>query len=414
MNKKKINAINLNLYGLFSLSVLVGFFFGEDSGGSGGFISDFYSTWPIIELINDGNFFNFSQYTIHFPLHYYIIYFLNLFLFDKESTRLAFCLVSLTVPYLFYLSLRFKFDNVDINKLFFFSLIIFFLPSFRSGAIWANTQISSLFFFLVFALFYVKWEKKISKKFNKEIFFQCFFLSCAVYSRQLYAIVFIFILYKYFYYLNFKNFLKVCSLIFFLSVPGLFLVYVSPRTLTTTLDTNLFNSFLVNNSIICFYLIPYFLLSNSEIYKKIKFKKINLQIILIFIILIYISTLFFDYNHKLGGGFFIKLSILFFDNYFLFFLSSFLGLILIYENFKDDKTNFFLFFLLIFGFSSYQIFQKYFEPMLLILIFILIKNKQNLIILNSYKKIFLFKFYFFIYLVFALLNHFYKITKTFV
>ena len=123
------------------------------------------------------------------------------------------------------------------------------------------------------------------------------------------------------------------------------------------------------------------------------------------------AAYFFDYNPSLGGGFFIKLSVLFFDNLYFFFLTSYFGLIYIYFLFKDDKESLIIFALIILGFSSYQIFQKYFEPMLVILLFTLIKNKKNTIILNNYKNILLFNLYFIIYLFSAILNDIYKITK---
>ena len=130
--------------------------------------------------------------------------------------------------------------------------------------------------------------------------------------------------------------------------------------------------------------------------------------------MILITTFGFNYNPSLGGGFFIKLSILIFNNLYFFFFTSFIGLISIYLFSREDKLSLILFFLLIFGFSSYQIFQKYFEPMLIILIFLIIKNNQNKIFLNSYKKIILFKSYFIVYLFSAIANDIFKITKSFV
>lgn len=412
MNKEKLNQTNVILYALLSISIFVGYFYGEDSSGSGGFISDFKGTWPIMSLINKGEFFNFSEYTIHFPLHYYFLYFLNIFFSDKDSVRFIFCILSLICPYLFYYALKLKFSKININKLFLFSLVIFLLPSFRSGAIWANTQITALVFFLLSLIFFLKWEKTGTKKFSKEIFYQCFFLSCAVYSRQIYAIVFLFILYKYFINLNFKDFLKTSIIIFIFSLPGFYLVFAVPSTIKVTFDFSLYNSVVINFSIISFYLIPYFILSYFKNFKDLSKKEFLLFIFFVFFILI--SAVLFDYNPKLGGGFFIKLSILIFNNLYFFFLTSYLGLVFIYFFFKEDKDSLIMFALIIFGFSSYQIFQKYFEPMLLILLLTLIKSQKNLIILNDYRNILLFNSYFACYLFSAILNDIFKITKNFV
>ena len=138
---------------------------------------------------------------------------------------------------------------------------------------------------------------------------------------------------------------------------------------------------------------------------------------LIFILLIFfllIAAYLFDYNPKLGGGFFIKLSVLIFNNLYFFFLTSYLGLIYIYLLYIDDKESLIILALIILGFSSYQIFQKYFEPMFIILLFTLIKNHKNEMILNNYKNILLFNLYFITYLLSAILNDIYKITKSFV
>ncbi len=411
---RNINLNNKILYMFLSLTILLGYYFGEDSSGSGGFVADFNNTWPVLSLIDRGEYFNFSEHTIHFPLHYYFLYFLNIFFESKDNVRLIFCIISLATPYIFYLILSEKFSKIDKNKLFFFALILFLLPSFRSGAIWANTQITALIFFLYSLHFFIKWENKNSKRYCKDIVLQCFFLSCAVYSRQLYAIIFIYILVKYFFALNYKDFLKTVITIFIFAVPGFLLVLESPRTLQTTFDLNFFNSFLVNTSIISFYLIPLIFLIDYKKIKDLNFKRTDYLILLIFAFLIFIAISGFNYNPSLGGGFFIKFSILIFNNLYFFFFTSFVGLISIYLFTREDKLSILLFLLLIFGFSSYQIFQKYFEPMFLILMFLIIKNSKNQIFLSNYKKILLFKSYFLVYFFSAITNDIFKITKSFV
>ena len=106
MQKEKIHQSNLLLYFGLSLTVLIGFYFGEDSSGAGGFITDFKSTWPILNLIENKEYFNFSKYTIHFPLQYYILYFLNSIIDNKDGVRFVFSLISLATPYLFFLVLK--------------------------------------------------------------------------------------------------------------------------------------------------------------------------------------------------------------------------------------------------------------------------------------------------------------------
>ena len=274
----------------------------------------------------------------------------------------------------------------------------------------------ALIFFIISIIFYLKWFNSNSKVVNKYIIFQCIFLSLAVYSRQLYAIIFIFILYVYLIKLEFKSFIKVSIIIFFYHYWNFF-VFLSPRTLTTTFDFNLINTFIVNTSIISFYLIPIFLVYYLNSYKNLKIienRKNDYLIIFFSSLLVILSSFYFNYNPSLGGGFFIKLSMLFFQNLNFFFFTSIIGSILILFIFKEDRNSIVLFILLIFGLSSYQIFQKYFEPMIIILLFSIIVFRPINIILSSYKNICIFKLYFLIYLFSAIINDIYKITKTFV
>ena len=63
---------------LFSLLTLfVGFYFNEDSSGSGGFINDFNDTWGYIEALKDDLFVSPAGWTVHTPLHYILVSKLN-------------------------------------------------------------------------------------------------------------------------------------------------------------------------------------------------------------------------------------------------------------------------------------------------------------------------------------------------
>ena len=125
-----------------------------------------------------------------------------------------------------------------------------------------------------------------------------------------------------------------------------------------------------------------------------------------------ILIFYFNYNYKLGGGFFIKLSVILFDNFFLFYLTSFIGLLLCSLLAFENKDNVLIIILMVVGMSSYVIFQKYFEPMFLIILFLLMKTKITEILLSKKTFIYLFHFYFIIYLLSAILNDILKITKT--
>ena len=98
-----------------------------------------------------------------------------------------------------------------------------------------------------------------------------------------------------------------------------------------------------------------------------------------------------------------------FNNLYFFFVTSFIGIILIMLIFKENKNTLILFLLLIFGFSSYQIFQKYFEPMFITLLFSLIEFSKIKLIFKNYINIVLFQSYFIVYLISAIINDIFKI-----
>ena len=141
----KINNYNKLLYFFLSLTLFIDLYFNIDTAGSGGYIIDFNSTWPLVENPLSYK----TNLDFKFPLHYYIAAAIYKLVNNKELLRFIYCLLALPIPYLFFLSLSIKFKKIDLNNLFLFSLIIFLLPSFRSAAVWPNTQITGIFFFLV-------------------------------------------------------------------------------------------------------------------------------------------------------------------------------------------------------------------------------------------------------------------------
>ena len=145
---------------LLSLTLLIGFFFNEDSAGSGGFIADYENTWPYIEVLKKSLFvlpWGENQYVGHTPLHFIILSKIYILIEDKYFIRLIFCLFSISIPILFYLCLKINYPNENKNNLLILSSLTFLFPSFRSGAIWAADHITALFFFLLFLFYYSKW-----------------------------------------------------------------------------------------------------------------------------------------------------------------------------------------------------------------------------------------------------------------
>ena len=409
----KISLLNKFFYFLLSLSLFVGFYFGEDSSGSGGHIADFNNTWQLVLNFQESLFIDFTEWIIVFPLHYIILSKIQSLVQDKYLLRLIYCSISLVIPYLFYLCLRNKFEKENKNLLYLFSLIIFLLPSFRSGAIWANSQITALILFLLSLIFFTKWiKKKDFNDINLNLLLQIIFISLTVYTRQLYAIIFLYFVYLYFQKLRFKIFFFTCAIIFLCSIPGLLLVYNFSITLSSSFDNRIYNSLLVNSSIISFYLIPiyFFLLFDKKVSLDFKDKKTVFVSIFLLIFVLVLSQ-HFNYNFRLGGGFFLKLSVILFNNFYLFFLTSAIGLFLLALISFENKNNFVLILLLLFIFASYQIFQKYFEPMFLLILFLIFDTKISYKFFSNFKHTYFFYFYILVYFISSVINDIFKITK---
>ena len=402
------------IFFLLSITLIIGFFFNEDSSGSGGFIADFNNTWGYVEALRESFFVLPSKWVIHTPLHFIILSKVHLLIESQYFIRLIFCIFSILLPFLFYLCLKINYPNENKNNLLILASLTFLFPSFRSGAIWANDHITALIFFMLFLIFFLKWTKKSNfKKLDGNVYLQTIFLALAVYTRQYYVLIYIFVMYIYFKKFSFLNFLKLSFIVFVFAIPGFFLIYFDPALLRATFDTKLQNTVLISASILSFYLMPIFfaiLFLNKE--KPLIEKKQQLLFILIAVIIVLLLSFFFNYNYKLGGGYFIKLSYLVFNNEILFLISSVIGLVLLFNLAKENNENILLISLLIFGFSAYMIFQKYFEPMFFFIFFLMIQSNVQKIFLKNIKNIYFLFFYLSVYLVTAIINDIYKITKT--
>jgi len=399
---------------ILSTTLIIGFFLNEDSAGSGGFVADFNNTWGYVEALSESFFVLPSKWVGHTPLHFIILSKIYMLIESKYLIRLIFCIISILIPVLFYECLKINYPEENKNNLLTLASLTFLFPSFRAGAIWANDHITALFFFLLFLFFFLKWIKESNfKKLTGNIYLQLVFLALAVYTRQYYALIYVYCMYLYIKKFSLFNFLKLSLIVTVLAIPGFLLIFFDPYLFRVTFDVKLYNTVLINTSILSFYLIPIFfttLFLNKE--KYLIEKKQQFSFILISITIVFLLSFFFDYNYKIGGGFFLKLSYLLINSEILFLISSVLGLILLFNLAKENNENILLICLLIFGFSAYMIFQKYFEPMFFFIFFLMIKSSIPKIFLKDIKNIYFLFFYLGIYLTTAIINDVYKITKT--
>ena len=399
------------LFLLCTISLFVGLYFNEDAGG-GGTRADFINTWGYVQALKQNIFIDSSKWTRLLPLHYLFISFLDGIIKNEFLLRGVYCLISLLVPYLFYLNLKLKYPTINKNILLSLASIVLILPYYRSSSIWPNPHVTALIFFLLSTYFFIKWEAKKNFKIDFHLILHIIVLAIAVYTRRYYVIFFLYFIVCFFKNLKFSDFTVICLLILLLSLPGFWIIYQYPYYLTYSgFSLKFYNSILINSSIMSFYLIPLFLpalLGNF----KIEFKNKRFYIISFIIIaaVVFFMSLFFSYNPRLGGGYILKLSNLLIDGNLLFYLSSIIGFFMLFYISKENLLNLFMIFLIFLMFSNQMILQKYFEPMLIFIFFLIFHSKIPEKFLQNLKNIIFLYSYILIFLITAIINDVFKIS----
>lgn len=412
IKKENLEIQSILIFLILSISIFLGFYFNEDGSG-GGAQNDFNETWPYILNLKNDLFYHYLNWeNIHLPLHYILISFLYRIIENVEIIRFIFCLASLSLPIIFYKCLIRKFDNLDRNNLFIFACSILLLPTFRYTAIWTNVQITAQIFFLISIYFYLTWLKENDNKIDKNLILQNLFLALSVYTRQDYAIYHLFFMIIYFQKLNFNDFVKLAIFILVLATPGIIFILDQQSVLNIKFTSKLQNFLLVNSSMLSFYLIPIFFLVAIN---KIEFFKKDLKFFiysfLIFTILVFILSLKFDYNYILGGGFILKLSLILFNSNYLFYLSCIIGLVLLSYLSKININNSILILLVIFGYGADIVYQKYFEPIFIFSLFLLMNSNIFQEFLKSKKNILLLLIFNLIYSISAVMNQIFLFSR---
>jgi hypothetical protein len=395
---------------LFYFSLLIGFFFDENS--SGGSRLDFFTTWPLItEISKDfvlGIKFIIDSSLIHFPMHYVLSAVFFKLLNNVELLRFIFLNISVLIPLYFYKCLKVKFKNT--NAIIILSTLIFISPYFRSSAIWITTDNTAILFFTISIFFFLRIIKENNDEIINYILF-ILFITLSALTRQYYItflVYFLFILYKKD---KIQNQLKkkIIYLILFIS-PFAYLLLskiLTNNVMQTALTKNIFNNIYINLSIIFFYLSPFIVLYKKNlkdfyiffIYKKYTYTFLFLVLGLFF------YKFNYQYNIGGGGGFYFQLSNLYKAKV-IFFIASFLGLSILYYLTSNNFNNLILIFILFLIFNYNTVYQKYFDPLLIIVYFTLFTHKSIAHILEknwtSILGVFL---YFFLFWITSLIIH---------
>ena len=403
----------ISLYLLCFFSLTISLIIEENSSGGSKLDSEitrqFVDSFSINFSYGIEYFVNSGQ--VQSPIFYIVLAYFEKIL-GKFFLKYFYLLISALVPIVFYTSLKKKFKNIDKNYLFLISLIIFLSPFFRSSAVWMTTDNLAILFYILSISKYLSLKKSNS---SKNIILCLIYLSLAVYIRQYYIIFFLF------FFIKFRNILSLKKLFIFLLfeilifLPLIWYYYYfleinfsglnTLESATSPFKLNYFKNLLIFLSLYFFYTIPLY----TNIFLEIKKNIINyfffiLVLFLIFLSIYFTSNLIFD---EFGGGFFVKASRIL-NRKELFFIASFVGALLLCKNMNTN--NIIVYICLILAFPTAIIYQKYYDPLLILTIFT-ITEKDKISELIQMVKINL-KFlylYFFSFLILCNLYYLYKI-----
>ena len=382
INPKNIYIIYLFLY----FSLFLGFYFNEDFGL--GYITD-YSVLKLYVPLFEKNFvntlLNFDALgTSHSPIYYIFVLFLEKISFNETFSRLINLHVSLLIPYFFYLCLKIKYKFKKENLYILIPCIIFFSPYFRSSSIWLGSENLSLLFLLISFYFFLKHDATEEKNLSN-ILLNAVFLACAAYFRPIYALFSIYFFLRFYLDLKLSTKLLYYLLInILLSFPALYYLYILNVDFITIhisqkMNVSRFvNQFSVTISIIFFYSIPFLLTRVGDVLKSSLFKVKN---IILSIIFTYLLIYHFNYDLAYGGGIFYKVSLLIFDNNYLFYFFSLIALNLLFlilsSNLKvrDKISDTVLLLVLIFLEPDRIFYHETYDPLLYFVFFLLLKSR---------------------------------------
>ena len=411
--------INSRSLFVFSYLILIlGFYLGEDLNGNAK--EDYLGQFHIINQFAQNIFYTFDNYSSleegtsrQSPIFFFLISIIYKILPSSDLLRFANLNLSFLSIFIFHKCISLIFDKQKILLITLLSIILVFSPSFRSLAIWPNSINLGLLFFLVSLYFFLKFdlESGEEKKLNYAIF-NTLFLAFSSYISPNFSVFVIFFFYNYYLFFEKKNIIKIVLINIFLSLPAIYYVFIDGNyfmfnhVVSENVD-NTFNFSLVINKIVIISSITFFHLSPFLLIEKDYFKKVknNLLIksIIIFLTLIVINYSF-NYNYEIGGGgIFFKISNFLFGNNYLFYFFIFITFLYLYEIINKNFRNFLLLICLLISIPQYSIYHKYFDPLVLIIWFLLFSKKDNY--QNTYlKNKNIFTLYLF-YLIFNLLNY---------
>ena len=379
MKKKLENIINQKYYLLFFilyLTVLLGLHFNEDN--LGGAMHDATYHFKISEEFNKNFYQTFLKYgssdsdmaVRNSPVFWIFLSFLNEY-FSYDFIRFLNTFVIFAIAIIFYKTLLLKYKDVKQFILIILASFIFLSPSLRTLAIWPYTLIWGLFFFILSIYNYQKFKDNLN--FNNSIIILLNTI-IAAYIYPAFSVFFIFFFYEIIKKLKRSQIIGLLFISAMLAVPAI--VYVIAKDFFISFEKaqginvplskslNISNKILIISSIFLYFILP--IINFKEVFYQIN--KINIKKLLILVIFCTVNIYFFNFpNDNWGGGFFHKVSNLFFNNNYLFFLSAFISILFIYSILEKKFKNYLLLMILIIYNPQLTIYLKYFDPLIFII-----------------------------------------------
>tara|TARA_Y100000590_G_scaffold467740_1_gene647711 strand:- start:7312 stop:8640 length:1329 start_codon:yes stop_codon:yes gene_type:complete len=442
MNINTKNSLIIFLTFFIYVSFVLGFYFNENSIGSGGYDGDLVWMWNNFEIYKTYDLWTAIHHPDFFgnrtPLLYILHVIFNPFIFNIDSYRLTVFCISFLAPVAFYLCLIQKFRNIDKTILFFISSFILLSPFYRTSAYW-GMEIQYGIIAMLASIFFL--NSILNENINSKpklyllITLLTFFSSLCLYFDQKLLIIPLVVLFKIFQSkisLRFKIFSLINYCIF--AIPFLYLLIIwkgivppytqqaNVNTITSLsrLDFLWFEHIGYATTIIAFYLLPIILFKDkdlSSITKNFFSRKNNYIIISFFLVYLVYLLNFFDYRefttekYWIGLGYIHKISLLLFKSYllqeiftyFAFLISWIVILIFIEKNLNDFLIILYFYFL---SLLLWPLMQEYFDPIFLLLVFTIFSTK---LFINYKNSLFLF-IYLGIFLISANIYYFIKLS----
>ena len=403
------------IFFLFYLTIVVGFYFNEDS--LGGAKHDYIYHLKFVSLFKENNFidglklFGAPNYEVRNSPFFYIIYAFFDNYFSLETLRKFNTIISLFIAIAFFKCLKIRFKNEKNIILSLISCFIFLSPTVRSLSVWPYPLLWGILFFIISLFYYLLFLE--SKETNKEIKYAILttlFIILAAYIHPPLAVFNLFYLFNFYKYLKNSNiFLIILINILFIIPAVIFLIENGIFFLKTTgvdvgigTSLNFFNKIIIISTIILYFLFP--IINPFKLIKEI-IHNLNHIKILLFILITILLSFFFNYEFTAihGGGFVHKFSHVLFGNDIFLFVIFFISIICFYILFNNKINNYIIYLLIILSNIQYTIYNKYYDILVVILFFIISDIDIKKRFFEDRKILF---FFYFIYLFYYLVTVF--------